>query len=194
MPCIPLHRLAVVSDCLLIVASRLGYRAPVKVMLPDYRRCDDDCERAKGKTDHRQSNRHSSTLQTTHCIHSNQQRAERKAGPAEPEEGKGSGKPTTRGVKDQTGRKHLRRTIIRGKIFLRKHLVPRQRLEFIDEMAKHHRLLKRNVGWRQHTQCDEDGCGKAEGRGKKSTQNKSGNQDNNPKSAEREKSNMRDNS
>ena len=61
-------------------------------------------------------------------------------------------------------------------------------------MAEHHRLLKGNVGRRQHAQCDEDGCGKAEGRSKKSTQNNSGNQNNNPKSAEREKSNMRDNS
>ena len=61
-------------------------------------------------------------------------------------------------------------------------------------MAEHHRLLKGNVGRRQHAQCDEDGCGKAEGRSKKSKQNNSGNQNNDPKSAEREKSNVRDDS
>src|SRR5438093_244585 len=85
MPCIPLHRLSVVSDCLLIVASRLGYRATVEVMLPDYWR-------------------------------------------------------------------------------------------------------------REYAECDEDGCGKAEGRNEKSKQNNSGNQNNKPKSAEREQSNMRDDS
>ena len=194
MPRIPLHRLSVVSDCLLIVASRLGYRATVEVMLPDYWRCDYDGERAEGKTDQRQSNRHFSIRQTAHCIYSNQQRPERKAGPAEPEEGKGSEKAPTRGVKDEPIRKHFRRTIIRGKIFLRKNLMPWHRLEFISQTAEHHRLLKGNVSWRQHTHCDEDGCGQAEGRSKKSTQNNSGNQDNNPKSAEGEKSNMRDDS
>src|SRR5437867_11150206 len=36
MPCIPLHRLSVVSDCLLIVTLRLGYRATGEIMLADY--------------------------------------------------------------------------------------------------------------------------------------------------------------
>src|SRR5438445_1263916 len=194
MPRIPLHRLSVGSDCLLIVASRLGYRATVEVMLPDYCRCDYYGERADGKTDQRQSNRHFSVRQTAHCIYGNQQRADRKAGPAEPEEGIGSEKASTRGVKNELTRKHLRRTVIRWKIFLRKNLAPWRRLQFINQMAQHHRLLKGNVSWRQHTHCDEDGCGKAKGRSKKSAQNKSGYKDNNPNSAEREKSNMRDDS
>src|SRR5438445_4796983 len=126
MPRIPLHRLSVGSDCLLIVASRLGYRATVEVMLPDYCRCDYYGERADGKTDQRQSNRHFSVRQTAHCIYGNQQRADRKAGPAEPEEGIGSEKASTRGVKNELTRKHLRRTVIRWKIFLRKNLVLRR--------------------------------------------------------------------
>ena len=128
-------------------------------MLPDYWRRDYDGEGADRKTDKRQSNRHFSIRQTAHCIHSNQQRAERKAGPAEPEEGKGSEKAPTRGVKDELIREHFRRTIIGGNIFLRENLVPWCRLEFISQTAQHHRLLKGNVGWRQHAQCDEDGCG-----------------------------------
>src|SRR6266478_4872932 len=129
-----------------------------------------------------------------HCIYSNQQRAERETGPAKPEEGKGSEKAPTRGVKDESIREHFRRTIIGGKIFPRKNLAPWRRLEFISQMTEHHRLLKGNVSWRQHTHCYEDGCGQAERRSKKSAQNKSGNQDSNSKSAEREKSNMRNNS
>src|SRR5713101_9274287 len=72
MPCIPLHRLSVVSDCLLIVTPRLCYRTAVEVMLPDYWRSDYDGERANGKTDQRQSNRQFSIWQTAHCIYSNQ--------------------------------------------------------------------------------------------------------------------------
>ena len=71
MPCIPLHRLSVVNDCLLIVASRLGYRATAEIMLPDYWRREYDGERADGKKDQRQSSRHFSIRQTAHCIHSN---------------------------------------------------------------------------------------------------------------------------
>src|SRR5438552_1766074 len=163
MPCIPLHRLSVVSDCLLIVAPRLGCRATVEVMLPDYWRREYDGERADGKTDQRQSSRHFSIRQTAHCIYSNQQRAERKEGPAEPEEGRGSEKAPTRGVQDQPIRDHFRGTVILGKVIFRQNLVPWHRLEFIGEMAEHHRLLKSNVGRRQHAECDEDGCGKAEG-------------------------------
>src|SRR5882724_6016732 len=194
MPCIPLHRLSVVSDCLLIVASRLGYRATVQVMLPDYWRRDYEGERADGKPDQRQSSRHFSIRQTAHCIYSNQQRAERKAGPAEPEEGKGSEKAPTRGVKDEPIWDHFRGTVIRGKVIFRKNLVPWHRLVFISQMAEHHRLLKGNVGRRQHAECDEDGRGKAERRNEKSKQNNAGNQYNNPKSAEREQRNMRDDS
>src|SRR5262249_30725740 len=95
---------------------------------------------------------------------------------------------------DEPIREYFRRAIIRGKIFLRKNLVPWRRLEFISQMAKHYRPLKGNVGRRQHAQCDEHGCSKAEGRNKKSTQYNSGNQGNNPEDAEREKSNMRDDS
>src|SRR5947208_3355573 len=76
MPCIPLHRLSVVSDCLLIVALRLGYRATVEVMLPDYCRREYYGERADGKTDQRQSSRHFSILQTTQCIYRNQQQSQ----------------------------------------------------------------------------------------------------------------------
>src|SRR5437868_14511685 len=194
MPRIPFHRFPVVSDCLLIVALRLGYRTAVEVVLPNYWRCDYDRERTEGKTDQRQSNRHFSIRQTAHCISSNQQRPERKAGPTDPEEGKGSEKTTTRSVKDELIRKHFRRTIIRGKVILRKNLVPWHRLEFIDKMAQHHGLLKGNVSWRQHTHCDENGCGQAERRSEKSTQINSRNQDNNSKNAEGEKSNMRDDS
>src|SRR5437870_4380375 len=75
MPCIPLHRLSVVSDCLLIVASCLGYRAAAEIMLPDYWRREYDGERADGKKDHRQSSRYFSIRQTAHCIYNNQQRA-----------------------------------------------------------------------------------------------------------------------
>src|SRR5207248_8658233 len=79
MPCIPLHRLSVVSDCLLIVASRLGYRATVEVMLPDYWWRHDDGERAERKTNHCQSNRHFSIRQTAHCIYPNHRRTARNA-------------------------------------------------------------------------------------------------------------------
>src|SRR5204862_3156373 len=106
MPRIPFHRFSVVSDCLLIVALRLGYRTTVEVMLPDYWRCDYDRERTEGKTDQRQSNRYFSIGKTVHCINSNQQRPDRKAGPAKPKEGKGSEKTTTRGVKDELIRQH----------------------------------------------------------------------------------------
>src|SRR5437879_12243407 len=81
MPYIPFHRLSVVSDCLLIVASRLGYRATVEVMLPDYRRCEYDGARADGKTDQRQASHHFYIRATPHCIYSNQRRSTRHAGP-----------------------------------------------------------------------------------------------------------------
>src|SRR5262245_46755161 len=129
MPRIPCHRLSIVGDCLLIVASRLGYGATVEVMLPDHWRCDYDGEPAEGKTDQGHSNRYFSIRQTAHCIYSNQQRAEPEAGPAEPEEEKGSEKATTRAVKDELLRKHFRGTIIRGKVLFRKNLVPWHRLE-----------------------------------------------------------------
>src|SRR5262249_18303264 len=112
----------------------------------------------------------------------------------EAEERIGSKKAPLRSVKHELIRNHFRRTIIRGKIFLRKNLAPRRRLEFISQTTEHHRLLEGNVSWRQHTHCEEDGCGKAEGRSEKSTQNNAGYKDNNPKSAEREKSNTRDDS
>ena len=56
MPRVPFHRLSVVSDCLLIVASRLGYRTTVEITLTDYWRSDYDYERAEGKTEQRQAN------------------------------------------------------------------------------------------------------------------------------------------
>src|SRR5947199_8972342 len=86
------------------------------------------------------------------------------------------------------------RTVVLWKVIFLKHLVPWHRLEFIGEMAEHHRLLKGNVGRRQHAECDEDGCGKAEGRDEKAKENNSGNQYDNTKGAEREQSNMRDDS
>src|SRR5438876_925844 len=85
----------IISDCLLIVALRLGYRTTVEVMLPNYWRCDYDGERAEGKTDQRQSNRRFPIRQTANCVNSNQQRPEHKAGPADPKEGKGSEKAPT---------------------------------------------------------------------------------------------------
>src|SRR5207253_2195890 len=118
MPRIPFHRFPVVSDCLLIVALRLGYRTTVEVMLPNYWRCDYDGERAEGKTDQRQSNRRFPIRQTANCVNSNQQRPEHKAGPADPKEGKGREKSNMRDDSRVMKQRELQTGKVRGQRIL----------------------------------------------------------------------------
>src|SRR2546430_8027935 len=100
-------------------------------MLPDDYRCAHNGERAEWKTDHCESNRQFSVRQTAHCVYSNQYRSEPKAGPAEAEEGKGSEKAASRGVKDEPIREHFRRPIIRRQIFLGENFAPWHRLQLV---------------------------------------------------------------